>query len=79
MPYFCYSRTEIKTFINKFNILAEHAVGCQSKDVQEFTDEDTCLQRLSLAYEGLNSLPHIVLAEIAPNVKILDISHNNFE
>ncbi|KAG5895366.1 hypothetical protein JTB14_029591 [Gonioctena quinquepunctata] len=42
-------------------------------------DDDFCLQRLSLAYERLHSMPRILLEEIAPQLEILDISHNEFE
>lgn len=34
--------------------------------------------RLSMAYERLQRIPAIILEEIAPYVKILDISHNEF-
>ncbi|KAI4458752.1 leucine-rich melanocyte differentiation-associated protein [Holotrichia oblita] len=35
--------------------------------------------RLSLAYERLHVMPKILLQELSPHVKILDISHNEFE
>uniref|UniRef100_A0A6P7G281 Leucine-rich melanocyte differentiation-associated protein-like isoform X1 n=2 Tax=Diabrotica virgifera virgifera TaxID=50390 RepID=A0A6P7G281_DIAVI len=42
-------------------------------------DNDQSLQRLSLAHERMHSMPKILLEEVAPTVKILDISHNEFE
>ncbi|XP_023025005.2 leucine-rich melanocyte differentiation-associated protein [Leptinotarsa decemlineata] len=42
-------------------------------------DEDSSLQRLSLAHERLHSMPKIFLDEMSSHVKILDISHNEFE
>lgn len=35
--------------------------------------------RLSLAYERLQTIPKLLLQELAPVIKILDISNNNFE
>ncbi|KAJ8937467.1 hypothetical protein NQ314_011856 [Rhamnusium bicolor] len=42
-------------------------------------DDDTDLQRLSLAYERLHSMPQLLLEELAPHMKILDLSYNEFE
>lgn len=41
-------------------------------------DENPECQRLSLAYEKLSRIPHVILEELAPQIKILDISHNEF-
>lgn len=35
--------------------------------------------RLSLAYENLQMMPKILLQELAPFIKHLDISHNQFK
>jgi hypothetical protein len=44
-----------------------------------FIGEDDKLHRLSLAYERLHTIPKLLLQEVAPVVKILDISNNEFE
>ncbi|XP_063931743.1 leucine-rich melanocyte differentiation-associated protein-like isoform X1 [Zophobas morio] len=41
--------------------------------------EDDNLHRLSLAYEKLHTIPKILLQELAPVVRILDLSNNEFE
>ncbi|EEZ97805.1 Leucine-rich repeat-containing protein C10orf11 homolog-like Protein [Tribolium castaneum] len=40
---------------------------------------DEKLHRLSLAYEKLHTVPKILLQELAPKIKILDLSHNEFD
>ncbi|CAH1981054.1 unnamed protein product [Acanthoscelides obtectus] len=45
----------------------------------ELADDDACLQRLSLAYERLHIMPRILLEGLANHVRILDISHNEFD
>lgn len=57
----------------------EQAVSSQSNETPESSDDDTYFQRLSLAYEGLSSIPQIILEQVAPYVKILDISYNNLQ
>lgn len=37
------------------------------------------VERLSLAYERLHCMPKVLLYDLAPKIKILDISHNEFE
>jgi hypothetical protein len=44
-----------------------------------FIGEDDKLHRLSLAYERLHTIPKLLLQEVAPVVKILDISNNEFD
>lgn len=41
-------------------------------------NENIECQRLSLAYEKLSRIPPVILEELAPQLKILDISHNEF-
>ncbi|XP_019878234.2 uncharacterized protein LOC109606101 isoform X2 [Aethina tumida] len=41
--------------------------------------KDDNLNRLSLAYEGLNRMPKLLIEELAENIEILDISHNEFD
>nr|CAI5868156.1 unnamed protein product [Callosobruchus analis] len=45
----------------------------------ELADDDACLQRLSLAYERMHRMPKILLEGLACHVRILDISHNEFD
>ncbi|XP_045465840.1 leucine-rich melanocyte differentiation-associated protein-like isoform X2 [Harmonia axyridis] len=42
-------------------------------------NEDAALQRISLAYEDLQTFPKMILEKVADNTKILDISHNNIK
>ncbi|RZC39769.1 leucine-rich repeat-containing protein ODA7 [Asbolus verrucosus] len=45
----------------------------------DYAEEDDKLQRLSLAYERLHSIPKLLLQELAHVVRILDISYNEFD
>lgn len=40
--------------------------------------EDGKLQRLSLAYERLQSMPKVIIQELSKDIRILDISNNEF-
>lgn len=53
-----------------------HQLSSQDKNEDE---NDNRLQRLSLAHERLHNMPKILQEELATTVKILDISHNEFE
>ncbi|XP_075232160.1 leucine-rich melanocyte differentiation-associated protein-like isoform X2 [Lycorma delicatula] len=44
-------------------------------DKTEMTEED---QRLTLAYEGLDTMPEFLVSNFCMFIKILDISHNKF-
>ncbi|GJQ86288.1 hypothetical protein Trydic_g8984 [Trypoxylus dichotomus] len=43
------------------------------------SENPSITRRLSLAYERLHVMPKILLQELSAHVKILDISHNEFE
>ncbi|XP_060526476.1 leucine-rich melanocyte differentiation-associated protein-like isoform X2 [Cylas formicarius] len=59
-------------------MLLERNVQSKRLDSDE-PDDDMILHRLSLAYEKLKAIPKILVEELAPFVKILDISNNEFE
>ncbi|XP_072386347.1 leucine-rich melanocyte differentiation-associated protein-like isoform X2 [Diabrotica undecimpunctata] len=68
--------TSIRTLILLDKTLNQMMLFPQEHNAE---DNDQSLQRLSLAHERMHSMPKILLEEVAPTVKILDISHNEFE
>ncbi|KAK9884664.1 hypothetical protein WA026_007506 [Henosepilachna vigintioctopunctata] len=50
-----------------------------SSDGDKILREDAALQRLSLAYENLHTVPNIVVEELADSIQILDISNNRID
>ncbi|KAJ8983201.1 hypothetical protein NQ317_016422 [Molorchus minor] len=66
------------TSLGTLMLLEQNATRINPKSCDTL-DEDSHLQRLSLAYEKLCTIPKILLEEFTPYVKILDISSNEFE
>ncbi|CAG9856741.1 unnamed protein product [Phyllotreta striolata] len=60
-------------------ILIEKAISQLSICNNSEEDNDVKLQRLSLAHERLHNMPKVLLEQLAPTVRILDISYNEFE
>ncbi|XP_018580119.1 uncharacterized protein LOC108917838 isoform X2 [Anoplophora glabripennis] len=60
-------------------MLLEHTASKMPEEASEELDDDTNLHRLSLAYERLHTMPKILTEELAPYVRILDLSNNEFE
>lgn len=58
-------------------IVDEAESRTNSANYQDKNENPECY-RLSLAYEGLNRIPTVILEELAPHIKILDISNNEF-
>lgn len=67
--------------IHKFGSSKRHSfVGDPIEEtLDKALNEDAALQRISLAYEDLQTFPKIILDKIADCTKILDISHNKIK
>ncbi|CAH1119268.1 unnamed protein product, partial [Phaedon cochleariae] len=66
--------TSLGTFV-----LLEKSTRTRISTKEKKIDDDSCVQRISLAYERLHTIPKIIMEGITRYVKILDISHNEFE
>ncbi|XP_057658614.1 leucine-rich melanocyte differentiation-associated protein-like isoform X1 [Diorhabda carinulata] len=70
--------TSLGTFILLEKSLSSVTSSSVKNDDNAY-DTDNNLHRLSLAHEGLDSMPKILIQEVAPTVKILDLSYNEFD
>lgn len=71
--------TSLGTFMLLEKSLMSSVLSSSTKNDNNAYDTEKNLHRLSLAHEGLDSMPKILIEEVAPTVKILDLSYNEFD